>query len=159
MCSRVSLEVTLPTLRALLDYLAEQAADIDLAELAELAIRDWLQHQRAATRPTSSQGYLWKTVFLPEGTRLRIATRGNVYYAEVMGDELIHDTRRLTPNQFATACLGNIGNAWKAIHVQLPGENDWTQASRLRFAAAAHALRTAKRKVERTAPQSLANSS
>ncbi|WP_156409910.1 hypothetical protein [Duganella sp. Root198D2] len=39
-----------------------------------------------------------------------------------------------------------------SVQVQLPGDADWTPALRLRQAATAHALRTAKRKAERTAP-------
>lgn len=61
----------------------------------------------------------------------------------------MYELRCVSPNQFVSACLGNAGNAWRLVYVQLPGDSDWTQAQRLRYAAAAHALRTAKRKTER----------
>lgn len=48
MCPRASLAIILPTLRALLDYQAEQACARDPADLAEIAILEWLQRERVA---------------------------------------------------------------------------------------------------------------
>jgi len=152
MTTRVTLEVSLPTLHALLDFHAEQATGLTLADLADIAIREWLQRQRAAKKPLDPKGYFWKTVFLPDGTRLRICSREGPHYAEVICGELIYDGLPVSPNQFVTASLGNVGNAWKVICVQLPGDSDWTYAIRLRHAAMAHAFRTAKRKAERILP-------
>ncbi|MTW12152.1 hypothetical protein GM658_16225 [Pseudoduganella eburnea] len=150
MSTRVTLEVSLPTLHALLDYHAEQATTLTLADLADIAIREWLQRQRAENRPLDPKGYFWKTVFLPDGTRLRITSSRGPHYAEVICGELVYDFRPVSPNQFVTASLGNVGNAWKVIDLQLPGDSDWTPIIRLRHAAMAHGFRTAKRKAERT---------
>ncbi|MGW8390612.1 hypothetical protein [Pseudoduganella sp. HUAS MS19] len=158
MNTRVILEVSLPTLRALLDYHAEQATGIALADLADMAIGEWLQRQRAANKPVDPSGLFWKTIFLPNGTRLRICSRAGPHFAQVVCGELVYQERPLSPNQFVTASLGNVGNAWKVIHVQLPGDCDWTPALRLRHAAKAHAFRTAKRKAERTAPPAVPGS-
>jgi hypothetical protein len=152
MTSRVTLEVSLPTLHALLDYHAEHAAGRALADLADIAICEWLQRQRAANKPVDPKRFFWKTVFLPDGTRLRIRSRQGPHYAEVVCGELIYEGEAVSPNQFVTASLRNVGNAWKVIHVQLPGDTDWTPALHLRHAAMAHAFRTAKRMAERTAP-------
>ncbi len=152
MTSRVILEVSLPTLHALLDYNAEQATGLSLADLADVAIREWLQRQRAANKPPEPKRFFWKTVFLPDGTRLRICSRMGSHYAEVVCGELIYEGQPVSPNQFVTASLGNVGNSWKVIFVQLPGDGDWMPALRLRHAAMAQAFRTAKRKAERTAP-------
>lgn len=148
MSYRVSLEVSPSTLRALLDYQAEQAPDLAPADLADIAICEWLQQRCASQQSLASNGYFWKTVFLPQGSRLRISSCRGQHYAEVVGGELIYDSQSLSPNQFVLASLGNVGNAWKVIQVQLPGESDWTQALRLRHAADAHALRSARRKAE-----------
>ncbi|WP_342120396.1 hypothetical protein [Pseudoduganella sp. OTU4001] len=150
MSYRGTLEVPLPTLRALLEYQTEQANDCELSELADLAIREWLQRQRAKTRPAPPAGYGWKKIFLPDGTRLRVKSCSGVHYAEIVCGELIYEARPLSPNQFVTACLGNVGNAWMLIYVQLPGEGVWTQALRLRHAAEAEARRTEKRRTELT---------
>jgi len=152
MSDRVSVEIDLQTLRALLDYQSKQASDRSLAELANVAILEWLQRQHASNRPVNPMGYFWKSVFLPDGTRLRISSSFGKHYADVVCGELIYDSQPVSPNQFVTASLGNVGNAWKVIFVQLPGDSDWTPAIRLRHAAMAHSFRTAKRKAERTSP-------
>ncbi|XLZ72360.1 hypothetical protein ABT364_10475 [Massilia sp. SR12] len=77
-------------------------------------------------------------------------SKRGLHYAMVVCGDIIYDSLCVSPNQFVTASLGNAGNAWQLVYVQLPGDSDWTQAQRLRYAAAAHALRTAKRKTERT---------
>ncbi len=158
MTYRATLEVSLPTLRALLDYQAERAGDLSLADLADIAILEWLQRHRTFNRPLEPKGYFWKTVFLPDGTRLRISSSTGKHYAEVVAGELLYESLSVSPNQFVTASLGNTGNAWKVICVQLPGDTDWTPAMRLRHAAMAHAFRTAKRKAERTAPPGASSS-
>ena len=66
MSDRVSLEVSLHTLRALLDYQAGRAGDLSLTDLADAAIHEWLQRQRASDKPVDPKGYRWKTVFLPD---------------------------------------------------------------------------------------------
>jgi len=152
MNDRVSVEVDLQTLRALLDYQAERESNRSLADLVKIAILEWLQRQCVSNRPVEPKGYFWKTVFLPDGTRLRISGSFGTHYADVVCGELIYDSQPVSPNQFVTASLGNVGNAWKVICVQLPGDSDWTPAIRLRHAAMAHAFRTAKRKAERTSP-------
>jgi len=152
MSTQVTVEVNSATLRALLNYQAEQDCEVDIREVVDEAVRDWLQRQAEAVRPPAPGGYTWKTIFLPDGTRLRVKSRHGFHYAEVVCGELIADSLSISPNQFVTASLGNAGNAWRLVYVQLPGDSDWTQAQRLRYAAAAHALRTAKRKTERTMP-------
>jgi len=143
MSQHVSVTVTLPTLRALLDYQAEKACDQDFSGLVDRAIREWLARQRG------SQGYLWKTVVLPEGSRLRISSLHRAHFATIVGSELLYEGVSMSPNQFARASLGTVRNAWEAILVQLPGELNWTPANRLRFSAEAEARRKAYREAAR----------
>jgi hypothetical protein len=143
MSKHVSVAVTLPTLRALLEYQAEHASEEDFSDLLDRAIREWLARHRGP------QGYLWKTVMLPDGSRLRISSRHRTHYATIVGDELIYEGVSMSPNQFATASLGTVRNAWEAILVQLPGERDWKPATRLRYAAEAQARRIANRESAR----------
>jgi len=137
--------VSLPTLRALLDYQAGQDDHPDPAALADAAIRDWLQRQHQQARPAGQRGYLWKTLFLPEGTRLRTASHHGSQYASIEGDELVYNAMTMSPNQFAQAGNGNTRSAWDAISIQLPGERAWQPVARLRDAQAAQARRTANR--------------
>jgi len=141
MSQRLSVSISLPTLLELLAYRAEQDSEADPSDLADVAIREWLQRQRAATKPHRPPGYLWKTVLLPDGARLRIFSRQCAHYADIVGNELIYNEQTMSPNQFALASLGSVRNAWEAIQVQLPGELEWRSAARLRYAAAAQARR------------------
>lgn len=118
--------ITLPTLGTLLAYHVAHPTENDLADLA---IRDWLVRQRGPL------GYFWKGVLLPDGSRLRISSLQRAYFATVVGDELIYEGQSMSPNQFSTACLITVRNAWEAIFVQLPGEQDWKRATRLRYLA------------------------
>lgn len=145
MSARMSVAISLGTLRELLEYQAEQRSEIDPADLADLAIREWLVRQRDPSKRLGPNGYQWKTVFLPEGARLRISSQHCAHFATIVGDELIYEDTSMSPNQFARASLGTVRNAWEAIFVQLPGERDWKRATRLRFAAAAQAQRVANR--------------
>lgn len=70
MLPTICIALSAPTLRALLEYQGEHSG-IDPATVADLAIRDWLERQRELAKPTSQRGYRWKSLFLPEGTRLR----------------------------------------------------------------------------------------
>ncbi|WP_154668265.1 hypothetical protein [Pseudoduganella violaceinigra] len=136
------------TLRNLLEYLTEQGSELDPADVADRAIREWLERQRGPAKRRAPLGYWWKTVFLPDGSRLRISSRYCVHFATVVGDEIIYNSLSVSPNQFATASLGTVRNAWEAIYVQLPGERDWKPAVRLRYAAAAQAQRLDNREAE-----------
>lgn len=143
MCASMSVSITVNTMRDLLDYSAEHGCERDRAELVDMAIREWLEHQRDRAKPQIPKGYLWKTVLLPNDARLRIASHYCLHYATIVGGELIYNELSMSPNQFASASLGMVRNAWEAIYVQFPGETDWKPAVRLRYAAAAQARRTA----------------
>ena len=139
MSRHLSVPIALPTLRALLDYQAEHASEEDFSNFVDRIFREWLARQRGP------QGYLWKTVMLPDGSRLRISSLHRAHFADIVGGELIYEGMSMSPNQFARASLGTVRNAWKAILVQLPGERSWTPASRLRYSVEAAARRNAYR--------------
>ena len=87
MSPHFSIAISLPTLQALLAYHASHGDAADPSQLADLAIRNWLQRQQEqASR--GQHGYWWKSLFLPEGSRLRITDHHSSHYATVMGDEL-----------------------------------------------------------------------
>ena len=152
MSQTVSVPVALPTLRALLDYQAEHASEQDFSELVDRIFREWLARQRGP------QGYLWKTVMLPDGSRLRITSLHRAHFATIVGGELIYEGVSMSPNQFARASLGTVRNAWEAILVQLPGECNWTPATRLRYSAEADARRKAYREAARTREEAMCTS-
>ncbi|WP_343726275.1 hypothetical protein, partial [Herbaspirillum huttiense] len=134
MTPNLCIAVSAPTLRALLDFHSEHSNEIDLADLADLAIRDWLHHQRELAKPAGQRGYFWKKLFLPDGTRLRVSNHMITRYAAVVGDDLVHETMTMSPNRFAQMTLGSARNAWEVVYIQMPGQREWKQALRLRCA-------------------------
>jgi hypothetical protein len=100
------------------------------------AIKNWLQMMQTfpPLQPPGPalQGYQWKALFLPDGTRLRMQYRGEHEYAVVEGDRLMYQGRPVSPNQFANAFGGGVRNAWKELAIRMPGEKRWTSAARRR---------------------------
>jgi hypothetical protein len=76
----------------------------------------------------SEAGYQWKQLFLPEGTRLRAAFAGEPYFAVVRGAEIQYGDRTVTPSGFANLQGSGNRNAWKAVWLRFPGNEQWVLA-------------------------------
>lgn len=134
MTPSICIAVTPRTLRALMDFQRDHRLEDELSQLADLAIHEWLQRQLELAKPAGQRGYFWKALFLPDGTRLRIANHSATRYAAIVGDDLVYNAMCMSPNQFAQQALGTVHNAWSSIYIQMPGERAWTQAQRMRRA-------------------------
>jgi|GEM_PF-2328481 len=127
------------TLYQLLDHLRESGSPLNAAEAANQALRDWLSKAREKRGKDGAliHGYRWKTLFLPEGSRLRVWLRHEHGHAEVIGDELIYDGRPVSPNEYVRYCAGPNRNAWELVSILLPGAPKWLPATVLRRQAGA----------------------
>lgn len=96
------------------------------------------------------RGVIWGTVFLRDGTWVRMSYKRQVYYAMVVGDQLIsqQDVVRdgvkilekgqpVSPSEFAGRVTGTSRNAWLCLYVRKPGEDEWELAGRVRSRAEA----------------------
>ncbi len=129
--------LTLPTATqlALSEYLRETHSHLTLHDAAIVAIDAWLAANRPARARGDStvlRGYQWKTLFLPDGTDLRMLYDGNGYYAHVRGDHLMYQGLHVSPRQFTRMVASGVRNAWRDIFVREPGARDWKRASDLR---------------------------
>lgn len=119
------------TLLALMDYLRDTGSTTDPAEAVNTAVHYWLTAMKQGagdnTR-TTPRGYQWKSLFLPDGTWLRMAYRGDHEYATVEGDRLMYRGRPTTPNKFASDHTNTVRNAWYDISIRMPGEKTWKMA-------------------------------
>ncbi|MFA9216032.1 MAG: hypothetical protein ACEQSK_02905 [Sphingomonadaceae bacterium] len=116
----------------LCDFLRMSGSSYSSTDAVISAIRLWIATERAGHTP--SQGYQWKQLFLPAGTRLRMQFDGRWWYAEVVGDHLMYGNQALSPRQLTLAIAGDGRNAWRDLWLRRPGETDWHQAGRLRLA-------------------------
>ncbi|WP_348693812.1 hypothetical protein [Duganella fentianensis] len=123
------------TLLRLIQHLQRNGQSPDVNAAINTALKFWLDESvKLAPEPSAARqrGYQWKTVFLPEGTLLRSWSYGEHNYAEVIGDQIIHQGRSVSPNQFARSFARSMRNAWIDLSIRRPGEHHYTIASRLR---------------------------
>jgi hypothetical protein len=122
-------------MRRLAEFLASSGSPLTAAEAASKAIDQWIASQRGQLLDLpigSPHGYRWKTLFLPEGTRVRMHCAGKNFDATVEGDDLVFEGRSMSPRQMTLAVSGQGYNAWRALWILLPGASRWRPASLLR---------------------------
>lgn len=134
MFTTVSVQLPHPVLLQLIAHLEKHGGPQDVSAVMLAAVELWLCEQHCPHPGRSSlHGYQWKSLFLPEGSRLRSWSYGEHNYAEVVGDQIIHNGRAVSPNQFARSFARSNRNAWSDLSVRRPGDKKWTVASRLRM--------------------------
>jgi hypothetical protein len=99
-------------------------------------VKRWLavENERLALRRDGPalRGFQWKSLFLPDGTKLRTTFGETVEFATVRGDRIVSDDcTAFTPSQFANRrATGR--NAWRFIWLRFPGCEHWTLADNCR---------------------------
>jgi len=79
------------------------------------------------------RGYQWQTVFLPNGTQVRMTYGAHDSYAEVRHAGFCFGEERMSPSQFARRVANNTTrNAWRDLYIKFPGEGSWKLADSLR---------------------------
>jgi hypothetical protein len=138
-------DVLSPTkaLRRLADFLRETGSPLSVLDAATMAINQWIAAERGQftrSTPTPTRGYQWKSLFLPEGTELRVDCGDQTFYAHVEKDDIVYRHRPISPRQFVLAVSGEGRNAWREVWILLPGERAWRPASLLRRLAGGEAV-------------------
>lgn len=101
-------------------YMAERDADRILEELGN----DFGDRNK---------GYQWLTVFLPNGTKLKMAYKGRDYYAEVTHEKIMYGGEAFSPSSLANhIASGTSRNAWRDFLIKKPRDKEWLFADDLR---------------------------
>nr|WP_315257527.1 hypothetical protein [uncultured Duganella sp.] len=79
--------------------------------------------------PSTSRGYQWKQLFLPNGTELRAIYGGRSTYAQVEDERIISDGSPTTPSRLANAQGCGTRNAWQTVWLRFPGSTRWQRAA------------------------------
>lgn len=87
-------------------------------------------------RDSAGRGYQWKSLFLPDGTEVRMQYKGQYHYAKVEGDHLVHEGEPTTPGSLANTVAGSSRNAWRDLWIKRPADTEWRLADDLRVANA-----------------------
>ncbi|MYN18163.1 hypothetical protein GTP81_15525 [Rugamonas sp. FT107W] len=131
----MSVQLPTDTLLKLIEKLRRRGGSQDLSEAMAQAIECWLSDP-ARFEPGADlsgiHGYQWKSLFLPEGTVLKSWSYGENNYARVEGDQIIHNGRAVSPNEFAQSFARSTRNAWRDLSVRRPGDQTYKSAYRLR---------------------------
>jgi len=73
-------------------------------------------------------GFQWKSLFLPDGTEVRMQYKSVWYYAKVEGDKLIYEGEPITPGRLANTVSGTSRNAWRDLWIKRPADFEWLLA-------------------------------
>lgn len=135
MLATTSLQIPAPMLLQFLSYVELHCHGMEPAFAASEALKQWMERRKRGetgeTEPAPG-GFRWKTLYLPEGTRLQVEGRSDAGFAYVAGDQLVWRGERTTPNQFARMALGYPCNAWRHILITMPWDTRPVPASLIR---------------------------
>jgi hypothetical protein len=116
------------TRSALKGLLKSTKSALSEADVVELAVQQWIE-QAVRENPDAAAkaacGYQWKSLFLPEGTLLRMQYKGEYHTADVRGNRISYQGRTLSPRQFVMHLTGSVRNAWRELWIRCPGEVRW----------------------------------
>jgi hypothetical protein len=119
---------------SLSDFLDRTQADSGLWSDEYLdEILDEDEAERRALIGDPASGYRWQTVYLPNGTDLKITYKSQTKTAQIRHSQVWYDGKTTSPSQYAYLVANNTSrNAWRDIYVRFPNESDWTLADTLR---------------------------
>jgi hypothetical protein len=90
-------------------------------------------NSQLATFGDPKKGFQWQTVFLPNGSKLRITYKGRQNHADVRHGSIQFDGKSYSPSEWARKVANNTNrNAWHDIWVQMPGSQQWQLSARIR---------------------------
>ena len=131
----LTVQLSTNTLLSLVGKLRRRGGSADLSEAIADAVDFWLADSARFEPGADASGvhaYQWKSLFLPEGTILKSWSYGENNFACVEGDDIIHNGRSVSPNQFAQSFARATRNAWTDLYVRRPCDKNFTLANRLR---------------------------
>jgi hypothetical protein len=130
----VSRETSPGLLAELAAHLKVSGSKLSINQAMDEGIRSWIDADKArhAVPASPSRGYQWKTLFLPEGTELRMVCANNTYNARVCGDQIIFAGRSVSPRGMTLAVAGTGRNAWRDLTLKLPGDRFFRSAMCIR---------------------------
>ncbi|QID17840.1 hypothetical protein G3580_09415 [Nitrogeniibacter mangrovi] len=131
MNSKISVPVPTELFIDLVDFLRSQGDTSDPVHVVTNAIHYWIDNaswKPELLRVSSARGYQWKTLFLPEGTEIRMQYKGAYSYAKVEGDDIHFEGEPISPAAMANKIAGSSRNAWRDLWIKRPADSEWRLA-------------------------------
>ena len=133
--TQVSIPVPTALFLELADFLREKGDVRDPVTAVEVAISYWLENadwKPDLLRQSAGRGYQWKSLFLPDGTEVRMQYKGQYHYAKVAGDQRVYNGEQTTPGSLANSIAGSSRSAWRDLWVKRPFDLEWRRADSCR---------------------------
>jgi hypothetical protein len=83
-------------------------------------------------KPAIRDGYWWKQLFVPSGTKARMSYRYQSFEAEVSSRGISYDEKFFSPSEWVNYITKTNRNAWRDIEFQFAGSEAWALADNLR---------------------------
>ena len=124
----VSIPIPTEQFLTLVSFLEGKGDSSDPVLVVRNAIAYWMDN--ADWKPellaiSDTRGYQWKTLFLPDGTQIRMQYKGEYFYAKVVGDEIIFQDKPTSPASLANTVAGSSRNAWRDLWIKRPADSEW----------------------------------
>lgn len=130
---------------SLVDFLRTQGSQRDPIEVIDAAIDYWIDNASwkqgdllpdsyAARSVDSEAGYMWKELWIPENSDIRMKYKGRLYSGKVERSGVLYNGRHFTPSEFVFEVTKTSRNAWKDLEIFFPGSSGWRLADELRRA-------------------------
>lgn len=131
MKTQISVPVDTEQFLGLVDFLRSNGDPRDPVLVIWEAITYWVDN--ASWKPellsvSANCGYQWKSLFLPEGTQVRMQYKGATYYAKVEGDDLVYNGSPISPSSLANTITQSSRNAWRDLWLLRPLDTEWQLA-------------------------------
>ena len=102
-------------------------------EIVAEAVDEWTRrHNPDALAMPVTNGYQWKSLFLPDGTVLRTVLGGKNYHCVVKADQILYNEQAVSPSGCVNAVGGVRRNAWRCTWILFPNSKVWKMADTLR---------------------------
>lgn len=135
MKTQISVAVDTSLFLSLADFLRSNNDPRDPVDVVNDAIEYWLDNASWKTElltKSSVRGYQWKSLFLPDGTEIRMQYKGAYFYAKVEGDEIIYEGKSTSPGSLANTIASSSRNAWRDLWIKRPADDEWRLADECR---------------------------
>jgi hypothetical protein len=140
--SSISIPISTKQFLDVIAHLKLLNSDRDPVEAIHAAIQFWIESSSVnkdfpdgtdSAPQSTSDGYWWKSVFLPKGTKIRMSYKGKVFLADVSDDGIVFQGTTMSPSGFVFHATGTTRNAWRDIEVQFANSQRWISADSLRL--------------------------
>ena len=137
--TQISLPVPTELFLRVVDFLRDNGDQRGPVTAIWDAVEYWLMHAGMDSDmlllAKDGFGYQWKSVFLPDGTQIRMQYKGKYFYAKVEGDKVIYDGEPISPGSLANKIAGSSRNAWRDLWIKRPTDQQWRLADECRSEA------------------------